>query len=418
MSLIHRLKLILTNSESKKLLGNFYWLSVLQLVNYVLPLVTLPYLARTIGVTGFGKVSFAAAVITWFQTISDWGFNYTATRDIARQRDNVNVVSKIFSNVLYSRFLLMICCLFVLILMIIAIPIFRQNSDVLLISFLLIPGHILFPDWLFQGFERMGFITILNVLAKILFTALVFIFITTEQNYILQPLFTALGYIVAGIISMYIVLAKWKIRILSPDYKEIISTVKRSTDVFINNFMPNLYNSFSVILIGFWGGNVANGKYDAGNKFVNVVIQLIQVISRTFFPFLSRKINHHKKFSLLNLCVATSLAIIIFIMAPWLVHTFFTSSFDDAIVVTRIMAFSLPFYTLSNVYGTNYLIIIGKERVLRNITCTVSIIGMMAAIPLVFYFSFIGAAATVSFTRALLGTSIYIKSKSIRNKNA
>src|SRR5690606_13073584 len=96
---------------------------------------------------GFGKIAFAAAVVVWFQTVSDWGFNYTATRDIARNRDNPDKVSEIFSNVLWARIVLMLLSFMLLIISINTIPYFEENQTILLVTFLLVPGHILFPDW-------------------------------------------------------------------------------------------------------------------------------------------------------------------------------------------------------------------------------------------------------------------------------
>lgn len=68
--------------------GNFMWLSVLQVASCVFPLITMPYLARVIGVEGFGEIAFASAIMVWIQTIADWGVNLTATRDVAQNRDN------------------------------------------------------------------------------------------------------------------------------------------------------------------------------------------------------------------------------------------------------------------------------------------------------------------------------------------
>ena len=94
------------NKDGKALASNFGYLMIMQITGYIFPLLTIPYLARVIGVEGFGKIAFATAVIVWFQTITDWGFSYTATRDVARHRDNLKKVSEIFSNVLWAKILL------------------------------------------------------------------------------------------------------------------------------------------------------------------------------------------------------------------------------------------------------------------------------------------------------------------------
>ena len=110
----------------------------------------------------------------------------------------------------------------------------------------MVPGHILFPDWFFQALERMKYITILNLLSKLLFTIAIFVFIKDKSDYIYQPLFVSLGFILSGIISLYYIFVKWEYKFYKPDFKGIFHAIKGSTDIFINNLAPNLYNSFSV----------------------------------------------------------------------------------------------------------------------------------------------------------------------------
>ena len=275
----------------KKLGANFAWLSILQATSYLFPLITIPYIARVVGTWGYGKIAFASAVIVWFQTITDWGFQYTSTRDVARVREDKLKVSQKYSNTLWARIILMFCAAAILLVLTLLIPKFRENWLVLLSTFLLIPGHILCPDWFFQALERMKYITILNICAKLIFTVCIFIFIHERNQYFLQPLFISLGYIVTGFISIYIIVVKWGYRIQKPNFAEIFEEIKSSADVFINNVVPNFYNSFSVILLGFYCGPTANGLLDVGNKFTSIGQQINILISRTFFPTLSRNIQ-------------------------------------------------------------------------------------------------------------------------------
>jgi PST family polysaccharide transporter len=407
------------SKDQKTLASNFGYLMLLQIAGYVFPLITIPYLARVIGVEGFGKIAFAAAVVVWFQTVSDWGFNYTATRDVARNRDNMEEVSKIFSNVLWARILLMVVSFVILFFLTEMIPYFKEHQAILLVTFLIVPGHIMFPDWFFQAMERMKYITIFNLVSKALFTALVFVLIKEKQDYILQPLLMSLGYLVCGIGAMYIILAKWKIKLYAPHWSPIKQTISSSTDVFINNMVPNLYNSFSTVLLGFYGGSTANGLLDAGRKFVEIGQQFLNIISRVFFPFLSRhnsKADKHSLYMKINLSVAICGSILLFLFAPLIIDFFFTSEFEEATNVLRIMAVSLIFLSLSNIYGINFLIIRGYEKELRNITLGCSIIGFVTAFPLVYFYSYIGAALNILITRTLLGLGIMIIAKYINKR--
>lgn len=405
------------NKDGKVLVSNFGYLMILQITSYIFPLITIPYLARVIGVEGFGKIAFAAAVVVWLKTVADWGFDYTATRDVARTRDNLEEVSKIFSNVLWARISLTLISLLLLLLLISIIPYFRENKEILLITFMLIPGHIFLPTWFFQAVEKMKYITIFDFFSKFFFTLLVFVFIKEKSDFILQPLFISLGYIVSGLFAMYIVTVRWGVKIYVPKPAIVLNTIKKSTDVFINNLLPNLYNSLSIILLGFLGGAAVNGIYDAGRKFVSIAHSFMTIITRVAFPFLSRKIESHDLFAKIYLSIAVTSSLTLFFLSPLLIKLFFTEEFYDAIIILKISSASIFFVGLSRVYGTNYLIIKGFTRKLRNITFFSSLFGLSISLPMVYYFEGVGAAIVLVFTQAILGLSVMYTAQSIKNRD-
>ncbi len=404
------------SKDGRALVTNFGYLSLLQVASYIFPLITLPYLARVIGAEGFGKIAFASAIIVWFQTVTDWGFNYTATRDVARCRDDKEKVSEIFSNVLWSRCLLMLVSFAVLIICVLLIPKFRASADVIFVTALMIPGHIMFPDWFFQAIERMKYTTILNLLSKTLFTVLIFVFIKEKSDYILQPLFTSLGFVISGCIAMYFIFGRWQIKLYRPRFNKIIKTIKGSTDVFLNNIAPNLYNSFSVVLLGMWHGSVANGFYDAGKRFKDVSMNLLHTLSRTFFPFIARRSDKHALFAKLYISLSTITTILLFIFAPLIIKIFYGEEFKDSINILRILSFAPIPLGLNAVYGQNWLLQRGHEKLLRNITLISSLIGFIIVFPLVYYFSYIGNAITYIITLTIMGVSCLVATK-LKDKN-
>lgn len=409
---------ILCSKDGKTVFANFGYLTLLQVAGYVFPLITMPYLARVIGPDGFGKIAFASAVVVWFQAIADWGFNLTATRDVAQNRDNKDKVSHIFSNVLWARCLLTILSGILLLFFIFIIPYFRENAAVILITFLMVPGHILFPDWMFQAIEKMKYTTIFNLIIKLIFTIAVFLFIHDKEDYIIQPLLTTIGYLLCGIGALYLILKKWGYTLYKPQWNEIFGTIKCSSDVFINNLVPNLYNSFSVMLLGFFSGSTANGLYDGGNKFPTIVYQFQSVLSRAFFPFLSRRLDKHSFYAKINLGTALLGAILLIIVGPWLIKIILGPEFEKSIIIMQILSASIIFLAMDFTYGTCYLIINHREKSLRNLTLISSLIGMCVCVPLVYYFSYIGAAITVLVCRGLLGIGSYVLVKKFETDNS
>lgn len=404
-------KQINKSKDGKTVFANFGYLSLLQVAGYVFPLISMPYLARVIGADGFGKIAFASAIVVWIQTISDWGFNLTATRDVAQNRDDKELVSRIFSNVLWARSILTLLSGIILLAVVLLVPYLRENADIIFVTFLLVPGHILFPEWFFQAIEKMKYTTLFNLLLKLIFTVAVFLFIHKREDYLIQPLLTTIGYLSCGMGALYLIFKKWGYSLYKPQGTEILKTIRKSTDVFINNLMPNLYNSFSVMLLGFFGGSTANGIYDGGNRFPVIFYQFQSVLSRAFYPFLSRRPDKHSFYAKLNIVSALIGAVFLILLSPLVIKIMLGDEFEKSIVVMQILSFSVVFLAMDYTYGTNFLIINHKEKPLRNLTFVSSIIGMSVAIPLVYYFSYIGAAITVLLCRGMLGAGSYILAK-------
>lgn len=405
------------SSDARTVASNFAWLTLLQVAGYVFPLITLPYLARVIGVDGFSRIAFATAIMVWIQTIADWGFNMSATRDVAQNRDNPDMVSRIFSNVLWARMLLMLVSLIILAVLVVTVPKLKANAAVIMVTFLMIPGHIMFPDWFFQAMEKMKYITVLNVLMKFLFTVAVFVFIRKPEDYILQPLLNSLSFAVCGAVALYLIIAKWHVSIRRPVFSEILRTIKGSTDIFLNNLMPNLYNSFSTMLLGFWGAPGAVGILDGGNKFVQIGNQLLFTLSRAFYPYLSRKQDGHKTFLFITMSTASAICIMLFVAAPLLVRLFLSPEFAASVWVIRIRAISLVFYSVANAYGANYLIVRHHEKLLRRITTYCSLAGFCLAWPLVYFYGYIGASLTVTVSLGLLAVASWLAARKVGKEN-
>lgn len=405
---------IAASKEGRTVFANFGYLSLLQVAGYVFPLISMPYLARVIGADGFGKIAFASAIVVWIQTISDWGFNLTATRDVAQNRDNKELVSRFFSNVLWARSVLTLLSGIILLLVVLLVPYLRENADIVFVTFLLVPGYILFPEWFFQAIEKMKYTTFFNLFLKLVFTVAVFVFIHKREDYLMQPLLTTIGYLLCGIGALYLIFKKWGYSLYKPQWGEIFKTIRNSTDVFINNLMPNLYNSFSVMLLGFFGGSTANGIYDGGNRFPSIFYQFQSVLSRAFYPFLSRRPDKHSFYAKLNIVSALVGSVILVLISPLIIKIMLGDEFEKSVVVMQILSFSVVFLAMGYTYGTNFLIINHKEKPLRNLTFISSIVGMCVSVPLVYYFSYIGAAVTVLLCRGLLGVGSYVLAKRIK----
>jgi hypothetical protein len=153
----------------------------LQGLNYIVPLVTLPYLVRVLGIGPFGLISVAQAFATYFVIFTDYGFNLSATRRIALQHDDMAAVSGIFSAVITIKIILMLFGLGVMAIVLVVVPHFRPDADIYAVSYMAVIGGVLLPTWLFQGLQDMRTIAVLNGVTKLASACLLFVFVHSSR---------------------------------------------------------------------------------------------------------------------------------------------------------------------------------------------------------------------------------------------
>src|ERR1700682_1580509 len=97
-----------------------------QIASYIVPLITIPYLARVLGATGWGLVAFAQAFGSWVALIGEYGFSLSGTREVARHRDNPERLTNIVAGILGAKTLLAAASIVVALLVRWWVPVFRE----------------------------------------------------------------------------------------------------------------------------------------------------------------------------------------------------------------------------------------------------------------------------------------------------
>lgn len=400
------LKKLLQNKDRKKLVENFFSLSAIQIVNIVLPLITLPYVLRTIGLEKYGSIVFAWSLINYFTSITDFSFKITATRDVSVFRSSKKKLNIIYSKVMIIQSLLQVLSYMIIISVVFLYPPFYENR---LIFFLTIPflfGNTIFPDWFFQGMEQMKFITYINVGVKVFFTIFVFVLIREEADYWWYPLLQSLGFVMSGVLGQYLMIKKYKLKFYWVNKRILKDTFKSNIPIFVNQFMPNLYNNTSAFLLGLLTNNTLLGIYDAIRKVVNLGATLINLISRVFFPFINRKRGAFKKYSLLMTGVGLILAILPVLFYK-IILWYLAIDYSQAFSIIAILSVGLFFLAQYDIYGVNYFIVNRKDKLVMKNTIIASSLGFVLAFPLIHYWGIVGAALTITLARVYMGSGLW-----------
>jgi PST family polysaccharide transporter len=354
----------------KVLIKNFTSLSILQITNYLFPLITLPYLVRVLGPEKYGLVNFAMAFIAYFVTICDYGFNLSVTKQIAIFRNNKIKIDEIFSSVTLAKTLLGLISVIIFLVIILSIQRFSVNAEVFLFSFGIVIGNILFPIWFYQGIEDMKFITIITFVFRFVGTVMIFIIINDVNDYPLVVLIYSSISILIGISGLLIAINKFKINLSIPTFYSISFQFKEGFQIFVSIAAINLYSTTNIFLLGILVNNTAVGYFAAADKIRTAAQAIVPIISQTVYPHINRLLKEsYKQFIDFNknllkyqTIITFFISLFLFLFAEEIVVIGLGKEFLDSVWVLKILAIMPVLSSFTTVFTINYLIPLNQKN--------------------------------------------------------
>lgn len=395
----------------RHLLENFFSLSILNALNVLLPLVTLPYILHTVGRANYGVYSYVYVVLQYVILFSTYGFNFSATKQISQCRDNKEAVTRIYNAVIVCKSVIAVALSALLLLF--SRLVFKDEAGVLMFFYGLgmVVGDIFTPVWLFQGMEKMKYMTIVNASSKILFTVLIFIVVRTSNDFQLLILLNSFGYILAGLLSLVLVHTQFNIRFHRTTFSDIIFQFKDGSAVFGSTFGMNLYRNANIIILKQFVSDDLVGLYSAAEKVIKGFQSIISPAVQALFPHLSQRFKGLsviectrliRKISLPFIAVVLVVSLGVYIFAPLISELLCGKEFTACVPFIRIMTLVILFGEINYLLGIVGLVNMnGQTLFFRSVLVTgcFSVVFMLLCVP---YWGVTAAAWAMSLSEMLL----------------
>ena len=413
--MIKRLRALLNQKDKNKLIENIFSLSVLHAANYILPLITLPYLVRVLGPEKFGLIAFAQAFIQYFMMLTDFGFNLSATREISINRNNKEKISSIFFSVFVIKIVLLLVSFVILLFTVAVFSKFNSEKSLYFYTFLSVIGWVMFPQWFYQGIEDMKFITFFNLGAKLFFTICIFVFIRSSEDYLLLAQLNSFGYILSGLLSLVLSFKFFKLRFNIPCYGDIKHQFFDGWHVFLSNLAINMYTTSNSVILGILTNNVLVGYYSAAEKIFKAFQYMGIPIYQALFPHLSKLIveNRAKAILLFNklfkitMVFTSILSLLLTFLSPVVIQILLGESYKPSIIIFSILAWvifaSLGNYTL----GIQGLVNFGHQKIFSRIVLVFGFIHIILLIFSIKFFGYLAVPVVWFLTESLICTVEY-----------
>lgn len=361
-----RIKRYLQNKEYRKLFSNITNFSIFQITNYLVPLITIPYIVRIIGPEKFGIISFAQVVNQYFLIFSDYGFDISGTQKIAQSRKSKLEINQIFSAVMTIRMFMALLSFMILILLITFVDDVNNYALVYFFAFGIVPGNILLSVWFFVGMEEMKYIKYVNFIQRIGYLIFIFIFINEEHDFFLIPAINSGFMIIAGFTSIFYIIKHFKISFNFPSLENLKYYITDGRHIFISNLAINLYRNTNVFILGLIASKEIVGLYSAGEKLIKIIQSAFAPITRSLYPYISRQksISSIKSIKIIIFLIKilglfSFITSLIFLIYPEQITSFFFGEkFILSANVIKISSLAIMFgvvnYIIGIIFMTNY----------------------------------------------------------------
>lgn len=402
-------KIFLEKSKYKKIISNFSYLSILQLSNLLIPIITYPFLIKRLGGNSYGKVVFAQAIMTYMAIIVSFGFNIIGTKEVSVHRNNKIKLNKIVSSIFQLKLFLF---LFTLILMFLYISLLKiEKTDILLYVFSVwvCLYEFLFPVWYFQGLEKMKNIAVISIINKLLVLFLIIFFVKKQDDYILVPLINLIGVIISVIISLNY-LRRDNIKLKWQKSISILFYFKKSYVMALSFGINTIKTNLNVILAKNLFSYTAVAYFDLALKIVNIFISFLDIISQAVYPKMSvtKDKVFLKKILKFSLLIALILMVIVQFGSNIFINFLGGQGMNDSIPILRILAIVFPIYILGALLGRNALIINGHNA---SVLMSMIISGIFYALFIFVFYYFLDIKSlkliSISFVLSFLVETLY-----------
>lgn len=360
---------------NKKKIKDFFIYGLGQAINILSPLLVLPFLINKCGIEAVGKVGVGMSIALILNGIIDYGSYINGVKDISINRNNLAVLEKKFNAIYLSKLVLFCLISIFIVTAIFFVPYLSQDKPLFFLSLTIFIGQLINPAWFFQGVENFKWISIVNVISKIIYLALVFCLIKQKNDYILANLFLGIGAIISNSLGLFWLMKKYSFSFKDVKLEAAIIIIKEEFSFSLSQLFLSLYQFFPIILISYFGGNLMAGQF----RVIDQIISIFKTYLNMFFYFVyanicfeldknyTNGIKVWKQYNGFNFLILIIIIAIFFYFAPFIVNYFEIDSnhipliskyFRIALLIPLLIAISLPLRQLMFAFNLNKMYII------------------------------------------------------------
>lgn len=350
----------------KKENKNFLYNVIYQLLIYVFPLITVPYISRVLGVSNIGIYSYTYSIVSCFMLIALLGINNYGNRAISRVRDDKNKMSHTFFSIYFLQMILAITIIFIYLIYVLFFC--TEYKTIFLLQTFHLVSTLFDINWFYFGLEKFKLTVTRNLIIKIVSTVLIFIFVKSSDDLWIYTTIMSTSILLSqlyliGLLPKYVIFKKIA-------FKEIFSNLKGCLILFIPVLAYGVYRILDKTMLGYFSVTEL-GYYENAEKIINLPIAVITALGTVMLPhmayILKNKNNQYKEkiydSMKLALLLATIMSMGLFLISGDAATIIFGKGYHDSGVIMKLLSITIIASAWANVIRTQYLIPMGKDNI-------------------------------------------------------
>ncbi len=395
------------------------------MVKITFPLIVFPYVSRVLLPEGVGRINYAEAVVSYFVLFSSLGIPIYGLREIAKHRNDLPLLQKKLAGIFSINLFFAIISYAVLGSLIYFGKIAKEPYLIFINSSLII-FSLMDMEWYFQGTENYKFITIRNLILKIVSLILIFVLIKTKDDIVLYAMLLVLGIGGNSLFNFFYVLRKhgkamfsyFKLSFFKSAFSEHLRSILVTSSMALAG---SVYLSLDVIMLGQMSVDGEIGLYSASMKIVRVLITVVLALSTVLLPRASFHVKNEQMKEFKDL-IKLSFHFICFLSFPCMAGLVILSksiivmfsgvNFFPAHSIIEVLAVLMFLVSMNNLFGMQILYPLNKERSFLIAIIIGAVVNVLSNLVLIPRYSAFGAAIGSVLAELFIFISLFIINRS------
>ena len=413
--------MILAHARKSHLVQNIAALYGVHAVNYLLPLVTIPFLARVLKPEGWGSVALAQSFGQFLILVIEYGFNLSATREVSTRREDPAFLARILTSVLLAKIFLSVLAVAAGLVAQSFVPALRRDVPLLWATIAWAVAQGMSLVWFFQGIERLRFVSAVDAISKSVAVVLVLCLIRRpDQGWLVLVVYAS----ASTASTMFVLIAALRrYGFSSPRLGGAADALRIGFSLFLFRSSVSLYTVGNVFLLGLFVDETTVGIYAGAERISKGVIGLMSPISMALYPRLSALVAKSREEAAVLarkaifhvMLWAIALAIILISAAPLIVRLLLGRSFQGSVLILRVLALLVPLIAGSNLLGIQWMLPLRCDRAFNSIIIAAGLVNLGLACLLSPMLGASGMAIAVVTAEACVtfGCALYLERRSL-----